>query len=178
MSDFANIARPYAQAVFELARESERFDDWSRQLALLTEIAGHEDFNGLISDPRITRDQVLSVVLEIAGEKLDAPARNLVRTLSHYRRLSALPLIAEQFESLRAEDEGIVEAQLETAYELDDEQQTRLVETLQLRLGRKVRLTSQVNGDLIGGAVVRAGDWVVDGSVRSQLNKLASSLGV
>ncbi len=178
MSESSSIARPYAQAVFDLAKETGRFDDWSQHLALLTEVADHPDFASLVADPRITRDQVLSIVLEITGDKLDDQAQNFVKILSHYRRLSALPLITRQYESLRAEDEGIVEAELEAAYELDNEQKAQLIEALQTRLGRKVRLTSQVNEDLVGGAVVRAGDWVIDGSIRAQLDKLASSLGV
>ena len=178
MSDSSSIARPYAQAVFELAKETGRFEDWSNQLEMLSEIAEHPDFNALVSDPRITREQVLSVVLEITGEHLNAQAQNFVKILSHYRRLSALPLIAKQFESLRAEDEGVIEAELEAAYELDSEQQAQLIEALQQRMGRKVRLTSQINKDLIGGVVVRAGDWVIDGSIRARLDKLASSLGV
>ncbi len=178
MSDSSSIARPYAQAVFELAKETGRFEDWSNQLEMLSEIAEHPDFNALVSDPRITREQVLSVVLEITGEHLDEQAQNFVKILSHYRRLSALPLIARQFESLRAEDEGVIEAELEAAYELDSEQQAQLIEALQQRMGRKVRLTSQINKDLIGGVVVRTGDWVIDGSIRARLDKLASSLGV
>lgn len=178
MSDSSSIARPYAQAVFELAKETERFEEWSNQLEMLSEIAEHPDFNALVSDPRITREQVLSVVLELTGEHLDEQAQNFVKILSHYRRLSALPLIAKQFESLRAEDEGVIEAELEAAYELDSEQQAQLIEALQQRMGRKVRLTSQINKDLIGGVVVRTGDWVIDGSIRARLDKLASSLGV
>lgn len=174
----SNIARPYAQAVFELAKESGRFDDWSRHLALLSEIAENPDFAPLISDPRINRDQILDVVLEIAGDNLDDQAKNFIKILSHYRRLSALPLIASQYESLRAEDEGIIEAELEAAFELDENQRVSLAEALQNRLGRKVRLSSRVNENLIGGAVVRAGDWVIDGSIRARLNKLSSSLGV
>ena len=178
MSELSSIARPYAQAVFDLAKESGRFEAWSQHLALLSEIAEHPDFESLVGDPRITREQVLDIVLEITGDKLDTEARNFVKILSHYRRLAALPLIAGQYEVLRAEDEGIVEAQLEAAYELSDEQKTQLAAALQSRLGRKVRLTSQINKDLVGGAVIRAGDWVIDGSIRAQLNKLASTLGV
>lgn len=178
MTESSNIARPYAQAVFELAKESGRFDDWSRYLALLSEIAENSDFAPLVSDPRINRDQVLNVVLEIAGDGLDDQAKNFARILSHYRRLSALPLITSQYESLRAEDEGVIEAELEVPYELDEDQQARLADALQTRLGRKVRLSSQINENLIGGAVVRAGDWVIDGSIRAQLKKLSSSLGV
>lgn len=178
MSDFSSIARPYAQAVFDLAKETGRFGEWSEHLAMLTEVVEHPDFAALIGDPRIAREQVLDIVLEITGDMLDDQARNFVKILSHYRRLSALPLITRQYENLRAEDEGIVEAELEAAYDLSAEQQAQLTEALQSRLGRKVRLTSQVNKDLVGGAVVRAGDWVIDGSIRARLDKLASSLGV
>ncbi len=178
MSEQSNIARPYAQAVFELAKESQRFDEWSQQLRLLTELAAHPDFDTLIGDPRVTREQILEVILEITYGKLDEPGQNFIKILSHYRRLAILPLIAQQYETLRAENEGIVEAKLETAYALNFEQEARLVSALQQRLGRRVRLTSQINHELIGGAVIRAGDWVIDGSVRTQINKLASSLGV
>ena len=132
----------------------------------------------MINDPRITREQILDVMLEIGGDGFDEQTGNLVRILGHYRRLAAIPMIAKQYESLRAQEEGIIEAELETAFEIEDEQRSSLVAALQKRLGRKVRLTSNVNPDLLGGVVVRAGDWVIDGSVRARLEKLSSSLGV
>ena len=178
MSESSNIARPYAQAVFELARDSGRFDEWSDSLKSLCEIVEHPDIGAMINDPRITRDQILDVMLEIGGDGFDEQTGNLVRILGHYRRLAAIPMIAKQYESLRAQEEGIIEAELETAFEIEDEQRSSLVAALQNRLGRKVRLTSNVNPDLLGGVVVRAGDWVIDGSVRARLEKLSSSLGV
>ena len=178
MSESSNIARPYAQAVFELARDSGRFDEWSDSLKSLCEIVEHPDIGAMINDPRITRDQILDVMLEIGGDGFDEQTGNLVRILGHYRRLAAIPMIARQYESLRAQEEGIIEAELETAFEIEDEQRSSLVAALQKRLGRKVRLTSNVNPDLLGGVVVRAGDWVIDGSVRARLEKLSSSLGV
>ena len=178
MSESSNIARPYAQAIFELARDSDRFDQWSESLKLLCEIVEHPDIGILINDPRITRQQVLDIVLEIGADSFDEHTRNLVRILAHYRRLAAVPSITRQYESLRAIEEGIIEAELETAFEVDDDHQSSLILALQKRLGRKVRLTSNVNPDLLGGVVVRAGDWVIDGSVRAKLEKLSSSLGV
>ena len=178
MSESSNIARPYAQAVFELARDSGRFDEWSDSLKSLCEIVEHPDIGAMINDPRITREQILDVMLEIGGDGFDEQTGNLVRILGHYRRLAAIPMIARQYESLRAQEEGIIEAELETAFEIEDEQRSSLVAALQKRLGRKVRLTSNVNPDLLGGVVVRAGDWVIDGSVRARLDKLSSSLGV
>ena len=178
MSESSNIARPYAQAVFELARDSSRFDEWSDSLKSLCEIVEHPDIGAMINDPRITREQILDVMLEIGGDGFDEQTGNLIRILGHYRRLAAIPMIAKQYESLRAQEEGIIEAELETAFEIEDEQRSSLVAALQNRLGRKVRLTSNVNPDLLGGVVVRAGDWVIDGSVRARLEKLSSSLGV
>lgn len=178
MSESSNIARPYAHAVFELARDSGRFDEWSDSLKSLCEIVEHPDIGAMINDPRITREQILDVMLEIGGDGFDEQTGNLVRILGHYRRLAAIPMIAKQYESLRAQEEGIIEAELETAFEIEDEQRSSLVAALQNRLGRKVRLTSNVNPDLLGGVVVRAGDWVIDGSVRARLEKLSSSLGV
>ena len=178
MSEQSNIARPYAQAVFELARDDGRFDEWSESLQNLCEIVEHSDIKALISDPRIARQQVLDVLLEIGGERFDEQTQNLVRILGHYRRLSSLPAIARQYETLRAEAEGIIEAELETAFEIDDEHLSSLVGALESKLGRKVRLSSSTNPDLLGGVVIRAGDWVVDDSVRARLDKLSTSLGV
>ena len=178
MSSSSGIARPYAQAVFELARDSNRYDEWSSHLETLTQIVSNPDLDDLIQNPRITRDQIIDIILEIGGEALDQQVTNLVRILCHYRRLQLVPSIAEQYESLRAEEEGIIEAELQTAYAVDEGQIEKLTESLQNRLGRKVRLTCRENQDLIGGAVIRAGDWVVDGSVRAKLAKLSSSLGI
>lgn len=178
MSELSNIARPYAQAVFEIARESDRFDEWSDSLEILSTIVSLSELQALISNPRITREQVLDIVLEIGANAFDEQSRNFVRILSHYRRLPAAPLIASQYENLRAEAEGIIGAELETAYEINDEQRGKLIAALETRLGRKVRLSSKLDENLIGGAVIRAGDWVIDGSIRARLEKLSSYLGV
>ncbi|MDE0308444.1 MAG: F0F1 ATP synthase subunit delta [Acidiferrobacterales bacterium] len=178
MTESSNIARPYAQAIFELARDTDRLDEWSQSLQMLCEIVEHPDVGILINDPRVTRQQVLEVLMEIGRDGFDEQTRNLVRILGHYRRLAAVPSITAQYESLRAVEEGVIEAELETAFEIDDEHRAGLISALQNRLGSKVRLTSSVNPDLLGGVVVRAGDWVIDGSVRARLEKLSSSLGV
>jgi len=164
--------------VFELARDSNRFDHWSQCLKNLSQIVSHEQLNSLIQNPRITRGNITELVLEIGGEALDEQAVNLVKILGHYRRFSVLPAIAEQFELLRAEAEGVIDAELEVAFAIDPAQLETITQTLQQRLGRKVRLKCKENRDLIGGAVIRAGDWVVDGSLRAQLAKLSSSLGI
>lgn len=178
MAELSNIARPYAQAVFDLARESGDFQRWSEQLDLLSAIVDNADVAQVIADPRVSREDVLQIVLDIGGEQLGEQARNLVRVLSHYRRLSVMAAITRQYEALRAEAEGVVAAELETAFPMDDEHGAIVAQALEEKLERKVRLQSTVNEDLIGGAIIRAGDWVIDGSVRARLTKLASSLGV
>ena len=178
MAQLSNIARPYAQAVFELAQDSADLGSWSDQLQLLNEIASHPQMETVLSDPRIGREATLQLVLDIGGDALNEQARNLVRILAQYRRLSVVPAIAAQYESLRAEAEGVIEAEIESARPMSREHEQIVAEALQNRLGRKIRLRSIVNEELIGGAVIRAGDWVIDGSVRARLNKLASALGV
>ncbi len=178
MSNSSNFARPYAQAVFELARDSDRYDTWSNNLETLAQIVSHPRLGELIQNPRISRDQIIDIVLEIGGDGLDEQTKNLVRILGHYRRLLIAPSIAEQYETLRAKEEGVIEAELQTAYAIDETQLQMLTQSLESRLGRRVRLKCERNQHLIGGAVIRAGDWVVDGSVRAQLAKLSSSLGV
>ncbi len=178
MAQLSNIARPYAQAVFEIAQESADFDAWSQNLQLVSEIVSNPNMSAVIEDPRIGRSATLDLVLEIGGEALSEQTRNLIRVLAHYRRLAAVPAIAHQYESLRAQAEGIIEAELESAYPMSQEQEDVVADALQSRLGRKIRLKSKVNEDLIGGAVIKAGDWVIDGSVRARLDKLASALGV
>ena len=178
MAQLSNIARPYAQAVFDLAQDSGDLESWSDQLQLLNEIAGHPQMGAVLSDPRIGREATLQLVLDIGGDALNEQARNLVRILAQYRRLSVVPTIVAQYESLRAEAEGVVEAEIESARPLSREHEQIVAKALEGRLGRRIRIRSIVNEELIGGAVIRAGDWVIDGSVRARLNKLASALGV
>ncbi len=178
MAQLSNIARPYAQAVFDLAQESGNLESWSQTLALVSDIVSDRQVSAVIGDPRIARDVTLELVLDIGGDALDEQARNLVRILTHYRRLSAAPTVAAQYETLRAQAEGIIEAQLESAWPMSDDHERIVTEALESRLGRKIRLHCSVNEELIGGVIVKAGDWVIDGSVRARINKLASALGV
>ncbi len=178
MSESSSIARPYAQAIFELARDAGNFEHWSENLKNLSDIVSLPDMQAVLSDPRIARNQVLDIVLKIGGSEFDELTQNFVRVLSHYRRLPIVPQIAKQYETLRAAEQGIIDAELETAYEIDDNQLSQLIDAMQNKLGRKVRLTRKLNADLIGGVVIRAGDWVIDDSIRARLDKLSSTLGV
>ncbi len=176
MSDATTLARPYAQAVFKLAREENDLAGWSARLALAARVAADPDMGRLIASPRVDRQEAARVFVEVCGQPLGPEGANLIRLLAENRRLALLPAIAELYEALRADAEGVVEAQLVAARDVDEAQRQRIAEALQQRLGRRVQLSCQTDPALLGGAVVRAGDLVIDGSVRGRLQKLAGVL--
>jgi len=176
LAELSNIARPYARAVFELAKDGADYSVWSEQLDMLAAVAVDPNVVGLFNNPRVSRRDLALVFMDVCGDRLDENVKNLVRLLAQNRRLHALPAIAEQYEHLRAEAEQTVQAELESALPVSDTQQQRIVEALSQRMGRRVELTVKTNEELLGGAVVRAGDLVIDGSIRARLEKLATAI--
>ncbi|MGB5706594.1 MAG: F0F1 ATP synthase subunit delta [Arenicellales bacterium] len=176
MSDLTNIARPYAQAVFELARDRDDFAGWGDQLALLANIAADRNMVELLKNPAFSNDQQISLVLDICGDKLSADGVNLIKLLVNNDRVNALPDIAVVYAEKRAEAESVIEADMITATPIDDSQRQAFSTALQSKLGRSIKLNFEVDEDLIGGAVIRAGDWVIDGSVKAQLEQLVGAV--
>jgi len=170
------LARPYARAVFALAEQAGDMGAWSDQLALLDAVARDERVSAAIRAPRTSRARRAEVITRICDEHLGDAARNLVRLLAENGRLQLLPEIAEQFEALRADAEGRVDAHVASATELSDDQRDKIAASLKKRLEREVRLHCDVDASLIGGAVIRAGDLVIDGSLKGRLQRLASRL--
>lgn len=177
MADQSNLARPYAHAVFELAQEQGDLSGWTDQLDLLAAIATDSATQELVNNPAITSAQVVDLFEGVAGDRLSAGAGNLVKLLVRNDRVSVLPDIAEAYAARRAEAESTIEAEMITATQIDEAQQQQFVEVLQKKLGRTVKLEFDVDEDLIGGAVIRAGDWVLDGSVKAQLDQLVGAIG-
>ena len=177
MAEQSSLARPYAKAIFELAKESEDFSAWSDQLTVLGMISADPDMAELVQNPAVSNAQLIELVLDVAGDRLDAQAQNLVKLLVRNDRLMVVPEINEQYMILRDEAQQVIEAQLITASEVDEAQKQRIESALSERLGKKIKLETLVDESLIGGAVVRAGDWVVDGSVKAQLQDLVSAIG-
>jgi F-type H+-transporting ATPase subunit delta len=169
MSDTTPLARPYARAVFELARAAGDLQAWDDELALLAAIAADDRVRELVADPRIEREAKGRLLLEIAAGRLREGAANLVRLLAENGRLDVLPGIREAFALLKAETERRIVAQVISCHPVTTEQQQRLAAALRERLGCEVELDCSVDPSLLGGAVVRAGDRVIDGSVRGQL---------
>ena len=176
MSDNAITARPYAQAVFELARDEGRFPHWSEVLRRLADLAGQEQVSALFSHPKVGRDDIAAILIEGCGDLLNDAGKNLVHLLVRNGRLVALEDIAEQFENLRAGEEQTINAQVESALPVSEAHQQKIAQALEKKLGRKVTLKVSTDASLIGGAVIRAGDLVVDGSVKARLEKLAAAV--
>lgn len=182
MADISTLARPYAKAVFELAQAQDdgkgRFEDWQKMLDTLAAIAANEDIRFMLKDPRVSTEVQAEVFLKAASDVMDCPSGekggNFVRILAKYRRLEALPAIVEDFTALRAEAENTVQAELRTAVEASAEQVAAIKAALVKRLGRDVELTAAVDEEIVGGAIIRAGDLVIDDSVRGKLERLAA----
>jgi F-type H+-transporting ATPase subunit delta len=176
MAETTTVARPYAQAVFKLAREAGDFRRWSDMLTVAAQVASDPTMLALIESPRAEHTQLARLFADVCGERLDDRARNLLKLLAQNGRLALLPVIAELYEQMRADAEGSVEAELIAAMDVDAAAQDKIAQALKARLNRDVTLTFKVDPALLGGAVIRAGDLVIDGSVRGRLQKLASAL--
>lgn len=176
MAEDETLGRPYARAVFELARDAGALPEWSGRLAAAAQVVEDPQFRELIDNPRLTVADVAQILLDILGDRLDEAARNLIRVLADNHRLAVLPTLATLYEEYRAEAEGTVEAQLISAFPVEEEERQRIARALKTRLGREIHLECAIDERLLGGAVVRAGDLVIDGSVRGKLEQLGISL--
>ena len=173
MAEKATIARPYAKAAFESARQHRALESWSKVLATASSVVQDERVARLLSSPKVKPEQLSGLIGDIAGGDLDEQTRNFLATLASNRRLGLLPEIASMYEALRAEAENTADVQVVSAVALDEAQKQRLAQALKKRLKREVRLHCEVDASLIGGAIVRAGDFVIDGSLKARLDRLA-----
>ena len=185
MADNNTIARPYARAAFELASEKKDLDKWSEALAAAKEVLGDGQAAVFLSRPSLTDDERLNFLTGLmasAGGKNSILAggneqgRNFLKLLLDYGRVSVLPEIADHFEVLKANVENTVDVMVTSAAPLSAAQQKAVSNALKERLGREIRLETEIDESLIGGAVIRAGDVVIDGSLRSRLTNLSNAL--
>lgn len=176
MAELSTVARPYTKAAFDYASEQKVLDAWSELLKKLGPIMANHDVQKLLGSPKLTTERRVSLAIELADVSVDDAQRRFLDTLGEKGRLPTLSAIAEQFESLRAEQEKRIEVTVVSAFELDDDQQQKLAGALKKRLKREITITTQVDKNLLGGVVLRAGDTVIDGSVRGRLNRLSEAL--
>jgi len=182
VAESSSIARPYAQAAFELARDSGRLGQWADLLDAAAMVAADPQIDRLIDAPRTDMSALIDMIVGICRDKLPEAAgdqsqlQNLLKLLAENGRLTALPDIAEQFRKLKADVENSIDVVLTAASQIDAGQQSRIAEALKKRLGREINLHFKLDENLIGGARLQADDLVIDGSVRTGLDKLASTL--
>ena len=176
MAERATVARPYAKAAFGFAREQGRLAAWSRWLATARAVVQSGEYQALERSPGVRSRQLLELVAGICGEGLDANGRAFLDLLAENGRLDYLPEIAARFEELVAEDQNVAEVEIVSATTLDERQRERLAGALRKRLRRDVRLHCTVDPELIGGAVVRSGDLLIDGSLKGKLERLETEL--
>ena len=184
MAENITLARPYAQALFDLARGEEQLPAWSAALNMAAVVVQDDAARQVLTNPMVSDDQRVELVAGICGQGDDAGAslfagdraRNLLRLLAENDRLNVLPEIAARFDALKAAFENTVDVDLISAVEVDDAVADKFKEGLQARLGRSVALNRSVDPELIGGAVIRADDLVIDGSVKTRLEALAQRL--
>ena len=175
MAESQTIARPYAEAAFSLAVEQGGLPAWSTALRRLAAVMRRPEAQAIVADPRLSVDRIAGLIADTVGE-LSAEQRNFVRVLAENDRLTVLPEIAVQFEEKLNRHDDVLDVDVVSAYPVTDSQLAEVVGTLQERFGRKVKASSEVDPELIGGVMIRIGDEVIDASVRGKLAQLAATL--
>jgi len=176
MADRLTIARPYARAAFEEARGERRLGPWAEALRIAAEVVKDARVHSLLGNPHVTPEQLTQLVIGIAGPGLAEHGQNFVRTLAANHRLGYLPEIAQLFAHLKDDAEGVADVTITSAAKLDESARAKLGAALERRLKRRVRMHCQIEPALIGGALLRTGDLVIDGSLRTRLDRIAYQL--
>jgi F-type H+-transporting ATPase subunit delta len=176
MAERITTARPYAKAIFAIARKGNTLANTAAGLRLAAEVVADPRVAPLLGSPHVTSAQLADLVIGIAGSSLDENGRNFINLLAQNRRLGFLPEIAALFEQMKAEVENAVDVEVTAAVPLTPDQESRYAAALQKKLGRSVRLHTKVDGSLLGGAVLKAGDLVIDGSIKGRLERMATEL--
>ena len=176
MAESATVARPYARAAVEFAQGAKALARWGDLLETAAMVVRDARVTALLGNPKVTTLALADFVLDIAGEKADEHGRNFVRLLAQNQRLALLPEIAAQYALLRAAAENTVDVEVVSAIALSEAETEKFARALTRRLNRIVRLHPSVDPSLLGGAVVRAGDFVLDGSLKGKLERLGQSM--
>ena len=182
MADLGTLARPYAKALFDVANAARKLGAWSDALGIAAEVVGDAKAKAFLANPGLSEEQRAGFVEVIAQDTAGGAlwrsneGRNLLRLLAENDRLAALPEIAAQFNALKAQAENKVKVTLVSATPVDAAVADQVTAALKRKLGREVELTLQVDDKILGGAIIRADDMVIDGSVRTRLQRLAETL--
>jgi F-type H+-transporting ATPase subunit delta len=176
MSEAITTARPYAQAAFDEAQKLNALQAWSEMLLSLAGAINHPEMIAVVTNPRVAKNQVEGLMEALLDKTASKQQHNFVRILADNQRLLLLPEIAALFEALKAEAEKTVNVVVDSAFELSAAQKDKIVSSLKKSMGREIKLSCNVNKELLGGVVIRAGDKVIDGSARTRLGEMANAL--
>lgn len=176
MAELTTLARPYAKAAFEHARSANDLQTWSDMLALAAAVSQQAGMDKVLTSPGYTAEQKGDTFVTICGDQLNAQGQNFVRVLAENKRLQLLPEIRQHFDAFKANQEKSIDVDVASAFELGADVQDKLAKALSAKLDREVKVSSSVDKTLLGGVVIRAGDTIIDGSVRGRLAKLAEAM--
>jgi F-type H+-transporting ATPase subunit delta len=176
MAEISTIARPYAVASYKLGKETKSLAKWSEMLAFAAAVASDEKMQAYIQNPKVVASELEDTFLKVCGKKLNEQGQNLIKVLVEYGRMSVLPAISSAFEELKAQDEGVLDAQIIAAAKISATETKDLVKRLESKFGKKVEATVSVDPEIIGGIKIIVGDTVIDASVKGQLQNLAYTL--
>ena len=176
MAELSTLARPYAKAAFEYAVDNNQLAPWYEQLAIVAAVAADEGMAGVLNNPSLTAAQQANKLGEVCGEAVSAELRNFIAILADNKRLALLPEIYTLFAQYKANREKTVDVEVISAFDLADSARDRLADVLGKKLERRVEMRASTDSNLLGGVLIRAGDLVIDGSVRGKLDKLAEAM--
>ncbi|MGL9735066.1 MAG: F0F1 ATP synthase subunit delta [Symbiopectobacterium sp.] len=175
MSEFVTVARPYAKAAFDFAVEHQAVERWQNMLAFAAEVTRNEQVAALLSGA-MAPNLLASTFIDVCGDQLDEPGHNLIKVMAENGRLLVLPEVLEQFVQLRAVQELTVDVGVTSASAMSESQLDKITSVMEKRLSRKVKLNCKIDKSVVAGVVIRAGDMVIDGSIRGRLERLADVL--
>ena len=176
MAESSTVARPYAKAVFLHAVEKDELSKWSGLLARAAAIVSHKDMGNIVATPSISSEQKAAILVDLCGDGLPKEAKNLFEVVAEHKRLAALPAISEAYEALKTDKERSLDVEITSAFSLSSEQQEKLAVKLKKIWQKEIHTQVKIDKSLIGGVIIRAGDVVIDGSVRGKLSRLAESV--
>ena len=176
MAELTTVARPYAEATFRAAVESNATSQFGQALRALGVAASNAQMASMLGNPKVTAAEKANVLVAAAGGNVAAPMANLIATLIDNGKAALLPFISEHFQRLQREHDGVVKATITSAFPLSDAEKSGLVDALAKRYGKKVEAVVNVDESLIGGARVQVGDDVVHASVRDTLDQMKQAL--
>ncbi|MGR6980331.1 F0F1 ATP synthase subunit delta [Testudinibacter sp. P27/CKL/0425] len=175
MSEYITVARPYAKAAFDFAVEQNRLAQWQQMLSFSAAVAENDQMKIFLKDT-FSPQKTVTTFLQICGDQLDQYGQNLIRLMAENKRLIALPEVLRQFQHFVDDYQSLADVEVISAEPLTQKQQQNILQAMEKKLARKVKLNCSIDKSLIGGAVIRAGDLVIDGSSRGQLTRLANEL--